>query len=334
MRENNILVILDTIEDKLIEQSLELIAFAEKLRLHEKSYKSIVLIPGRDAEHICKKIFGLYGVEILALEHNDLYYPNPELMAASIHLLSEKYNPKFIIFTHTIRNAQCAAKLSVSLDAAPITSVESFTYDDNYIFHRSVFNGKIKMNVKIDSSINILTVLSGASPMPEERTGPKDASVINEKIIFEKISISIDNYKPQSLSKSVETGVKLEEADVIIAAGRGIGNDKNLDLIKETASLFNNSAIGASRPICDNKWLPFSHQVGITGRIVSPKFYMACGISGSQQHIAGMINSQIIAAINKDPNAAIFSIADYIIVDDLFSFLPVLIKKFRESHRG
>jgi electron transfer flavoprotein alpha subunit len=323
MREDNVLIVLDTIEDKLIEQSLELIAFAGKLMIHEKSYKIIVLIPGRDAEHICKKISTMYGVETVALEHNDLYYPNPELMAESIHLLTKRYNPKFIIFTHTMRNAQVLAKLSVKLSAESVTSVESFTYDNNgYIFQRSIFNGKIKMNVKLDGSINILTILSGVSSIPEESASSKDASVINEKI-----AITIDNYKPQSLSKSAETDIKLEEADVIIAAGRGVGEDKNLDLIKETAALFKNSAIGASRPVCDNKWLPFSHQVGITGRIVSPKFYMACGISGSQQHIAGMKNSQTIAAINKDANAAIFSIADYIIVDDLLVFLPVFIKK-------
>jgi len=322
MREN-ILVVLDTIEDKLIEQSLELITFSEKLIL-EKSYKIIVLIPGRDAEHICKKISNMHGVETVALEHNDLYYPNPELTAELIFLLTERYNPKFIIFTHTMRNVQAAAKLSVKLNAESITSIESFIYDDSYIFQRSIFNGKMKMNVKINTPVNILTILSGVSSIPEERVNSKDGLVINEKI-----SVSIDNYKPQSLSKSVETDIKLEEADVIISAGRGIGEDKNLELIKETAALFKNSAIGASRPVCDNKWLPFSHQVGLTGRIVSPKFYMACGISGSQQHIAGMKNSQIIAAINKDPNAAIFSIADYIIVDDLLSFLPVFIAKVR-----
>ncbi|MCL2154331.1 MAG: electron transfer flavoprotein subunit alpha/FixB family protein [Leptospirales bacterium] len=323
--EENIFVVLDTIEDKLIEQSLELITFSKKL-IPEKSYKIIVLVPGRDMEHICKKISNMYGVETVALEHNDLYYPNPELTAESICLLTEKYNPKFIIFTHTMRNVQAAAKLSVKLNAESVTSIESFIYDDSsYIFQRSIFNAKIKMNVKINSPVNILTILSGVSSIPEERVSPKYGLVINEKI-----SVSIDNYKPQSLSKSVETDIKLEEADVIIAAGRGIGEDKNLELIKETASLFKNSAIGASRPVCDNRWLPFSHQVGLTGRIVSPKFYMACGISGSQQHIAGMKNSQIIAAINKDPNAAIFSIADYIIVDDLLSFLPVFIEKVRD----
>jgi len=326
MREN-ILLVLDTIEDKLIEQSLELIAFALKL-IQEKSYNIIALVPGRDTEHICKKISDMYGVQIVALEHNDLYYPNPELMAESIHLLSEKYNPRFIIFTHTMRNAQCAAKLSVKLHAESITSVESFTYDNNScIFQKSIFNGKLKMNVKPGSPVNILTVLSGASSIPEEKINSTNASIINEKI-----TVSIENYKPQVISKSAEADIKLEEADVIISAGRGIGDDKNLDLIKETAALFKNSAIGASRPVCDNRWLPFSRQVGITGRIVSPKFYMACGISGSQQHIAGMKKSQVIAAINKDPNAAIFSVADYIIVEDLLSFLPVFIKKFRERN--
>ncbi|MCL1833937.1 MAG: electron transfer flavoprotein subunit alpha/FixB family protein [Leptospirales bacterium] len=326
MKDANILAVLDTIEDKLLQQSLEIITFSEKLS-QEKKYKIIALVPGRDAAHICKTV-SRYGVDTIALAHNDLYYPNPELMAESIYLLTEKYSPEFIIFTHTMRNVQSAAKLSVKLCASSITAVESFIYDnDSCIIQRSIFNGKIKMNVKLNSSINILTILSGASSMPQENADHRDVP----PVINEKITISIDSYKPQSLSKAVETGVRLEEADVIIAAGRGIVGEENLNLIKETAALFKNSAIGASRPICDNRWLPYSHQVGITGRVVSPRFYMACGISGSQQHIAGMKNSQIVAAINKDTNAAIFSIADYIIVDDLLLFLPVFIKKSEES---
>ena len=280
----------------------------------------------------------MYGVHTVALEHNDLYYPNPELTAELICLLINSplrgYNPEFIIFAHTMRNGQIAAKLSVKLRAEVVTSVESFIYDKtNFIFQRSVFNAKIKMNVKVmgrhigqpvhgDSPINILTVLSGVSSIPEERVCTDDDS----SVVSERFNISVDNYRPQSVSRSLETDVKLEEADAIIAAGRGIGDDKNLNLIKDAAALFKNSAVGASRPVCDNRWLPFSRQVGITGRVVSPKFYMACGISGSQQHIAGMKNSLVVAAINKDPNAAIFSIADYIIVDDLLLFLPEFIK--------
>ena len=324
----DILIVLDTIEDKLVRQSLELIGFSEKL-IQEKSYKIIVLIPGREVEHVCKTVSGMYGVHTVALEHNDLYYPNPELTAELICLSAEGYNPEFIIFTHTMRNAQIAAKLSVKLCAAAVTSVESFIYDNiSFIFQRSVFNAKIKMNVKVNSPINILTVLSGVSSIPEARVCSND----DMSVAKERFDISIDGYRPQSMSMPLDTDIKLEEADAIISAGRGIGDDKNLDLIKETAALFKNSAIGASRPICDNKWLPFSHQVGITGRIVSPKFYMACGISGSQQHIAGMKNSQVIAAVNKDSNAAIFSVADYIIVDDLLLFLPVFINKVRERY--
>ena len=322
----DMLIVLDTIEDKLIRQSLEIIAFSQKL-IHEKSYRIIVLIPGREVKHICKTVSDMYGVNTVALEHNDLYYPNPELTAEAVSSFAERHDPEFIIFAHTMRNSQIAAKLSVRLCASVITSVESFIYDNTgWIFQRSVFNAKIKMNVKPDSPINILTVLSGASSIPEESVSSNDdSSVVNEKI-----SISVESYRPQSLSMPHETDIRLEEADSIIAIGRGIGDDKNLDLIKETAALFKNSGVGASRPVCDNKWLPYSHQVGITGKIVSPKFYMACGISGSQQHIAGMKNSQIIAAVNKDPNAAIFSVADYIIIEDLLLFLPVFIRKVRE----
>lgn len=127
------------------------------------------------------------------------------------------------------------------------------------------------------------------------------------------------------MSPKTESDVKLEEADVIVSAGRGIGKEEKLSLIRETASIFENAAVGASRPVCDHKWLPLNRQVGIIGKSVAPKLYMACGISESQQHIARMKNSQCIDAVNKDQNAAIFSVADYIIVEDLVTFLQILL---------
>jgi electron transfer flavoprotein alpha subunit len=143
----------------------------------------------------------------------------------------------------------------------------------------------------------------------------------------------ISAYKPLGIRESAEENVRLEESDVIVSAGRGIGTRENLELVRSVARLFPDSAVGASRTICDLKWLPFAHQVGVTGKTVSPKLYLACGISGAQQHIAGMKGSQMIVAINKDPQAAIFSISDYIIVEDLTTFLPLLIRKYDEMNK-
>ena len=120
----------------------------------------------------------------------------------------------------------------------------------------------------------------------------------------------------------------LEEASAIVAAGRGIGKAANLDLLRDTAGMLKNSALGGSRPACDAGWLPYSRQVGETGRHVDPQLYLACGISGSRQHLAGIKNAKTVIAVNSDPQAAIFGRADYGIVEDLLRFLPVLIEKY------
>ena len=195
------------------------------------------------------------------------------------------------------------------------------------------------MRICPQTPLKILTVLPGAYTLFEGRAASDADSIVLRRIVSEApappegaMQYNEKRYKPLSLLSEAESGVKLEDADVIVSVGRGIGKEENIELIRATASIFPDSAVGASRPVCDNRWLPFNHQVGITGKSVAPKLYMACGISGSQQHIAGMKNSQCIVAVNKDPNAAIFSVADYIIVEDLLLFLPVLVKMYRERY--
>ena len=321
-----IIAVLDTIEDKLIPQSLELIAFAESFTNGDLS-GTLLIIPGKNVMHLCGEISAKYGVDTTALENEDLYLPNPEALTQLLPDIITEFKPEIIAFTHTIRNSQCVSKLSVMMNASSVTAVESYNHDSEaYVFRRSIFNGKLRENVRLKTPMKFITVLSGAYTLSANR--PADNGKVSVSQL--KSPSDIKNYRPLSLSSEADSGIKLEDADVIISAGRGIGKEENLDLLYDTATLFKNSAIGASRPICDCRWLPFNQQVGITGKTVSPKLYIACGISGSQQHIAGMKNSQCIVAINKDPHAAIFSIADYIIVEDLISFLPLLVKKYRE----
>ncbi len=328
MKEKNykIIAVLDSIEDKLIQQSLELIAFADSFSSGDLS-GTLIVVPGKNVMQLCGSISDKYGIDTAAVEHENLFYPDPEILSEILLEVIDDYKPEMIVFTHAVRNCQIAAKLSVPMKSSSVTAVESFFKDDKgFILQRSIFNGKLKQNIRPCTPFKILTVLSGAYTLTEKKIP------YNNNASVKKINSGIDTkgYKAISISEETDSGIKLEDADVIVSIGRGIGKEDNLELIRNTAAIFSNSAIGASRPVCDQKWLPFNHQVGITGKTVSPKLYMACGISGSQQHIAGMKNSQCIVAVNKDPNASIFSIADYIIIEDLLSFLPVLIKKNKE----
>jgi len=323
----NVIVILDLIEDGLISQSLELVAFAESFASGNLS-NTLVIVPGKDVFTLSNSVSEKFGLDTLAIEHDELYYPNPELMVQVIAGIISENNPEAVIFTHTVRNCQITAKLSVIMKASSVTAVESVLTDGNeFIFKRSIFNGKLKENIRLKSLCKVITVLPGAYTLTENKINLNS----NAKSIQKKISYNPQGYKVTGISSEAETGVKLDDADVIVSAGRGIGKVENLELIRETAVIFPNSAVGASRPVCDQRWLPFSQQVGITGKTVSPKLYIACGISGSQQHIAGMKNSQCIVAINIDPNASIFSIADYIIIEDIINFLTVLLRKYGEK---
>jgi electron transfer flavoprotein alpha subunit len=131
------------------------------------------------------------------------------------------------------------------------------------------------------------------------------------------------------IKESKKGELNLGDADVIVSAGRGVRNPENIHLLEELAKIFPKSALGGSKAACDLGWLAYQHQIGITGQTVSPRLYIACGISGSVQHISGMRGSQTIIGINSDPDASIFNVADYGIVENLETFIPTLLEEFR-----
>jgi len=329
MTMKNILVIIDTIENRVPSSGFELISFAEQLA-ETRSLNILVVIAGGTIGEAAEKA-ARFGHTVIGLEHDSLIHPNPELLAQAVDVLIDETNPQYACFQHTMRGCHTAALLSSWNNTSCITAVESFNSSgDAPVFRRSLFNGKINIDLTPGPGRAVLTVLPGAFAVTDSGSSPKNPGSVEIRRIF-----GIDSPgRPLGICESPEETVRLEESDVIISAGRGIGSPENLDLIRAVARLFPNSAIGASRIICDQKWLPYAHQVGVTGKTVSPRLYMACGISGAQQHIAGIKGSQLIVAINTDPQAAIFSISDYIIVEDLKKFLPLLIQKHEELYRS
>jgi electron transfer flavoprotein alpha subunit len=230
-----------------------------------------------------------------------------------------------------MRNCQIASSLSIDLNAACLTGIESIKIiNDRPVFKRSLFNGKFEAEMTADKKQAILTIMPGAFSESSGKINnqkPGDCNVI-------KLKEQYSAFSPETITETGESDNSLEEADVILSAGMGIREEKNLDLLRDTSSIFSNAAIAGSRIVCDQGWLPYSRQVGETGKQVSPKLYMACGISGAYQHISGMKKSRWIVAVNTDPMAPIFKIADYGIVEDLTTFLPLLVSKYYELYGG
>ncbi|MCP4159897.1 MAG: electron transfer flavoprotein subunit alpha/FixB family protein, partial [Deltaproteobacteria bacterium] len=186
---------------------------------------------------------------------------------------------------------------------------------------KSVMNGKwITETAPLNYPV-IFTINQGAFSAQEEIYIDIDEDIIS----YEEIEISDDSYTSLNISSMDDDNSSIEDAEVVIGAGRGAEDEDVIELIHEFAKFFKNGGVGASRPLCDAGIFPYSHQIGETGKVISPKLYIACGVSGSNQHIAGVRQAQEIIAINKDPQAAIFQIADIGVVASLEEFLPILL---------
>ncbi len=211
-----------------------------------------------------------------------------------------------------------APRLAARLDAACVSDCIGLDYDGGFRLRRPIFAGKCYAEVAVEAPVAVAGVRPNAFPL--FAGGGVDAPV-------EAFDPGLGGFAPHAAVvetvTSAEKKIELTEAEVIVSGGRGLKEAANYQLIETLASTMG-AAAGASRAIVDAGWVPHSHQVGQTGKTVSPKLYVAVGISGAIQHLAGMSSSKCIVAINKDPNAPIFKAADYGIAADLFEVVPAL----------
>jgi electron transfer flavoprotein alpha subunit len=318
-----VIIVADTGEGGIDSSVLELLSGALALSGQDRA-AVLCVVPGPGMAAVAESLGRRYGLDTLALEGDAFRYRNPGALARALSPVVKRYGPLSVCFAHSAMNAHCASRLAVETGADCFTAVERISPDGGSVsFVRSVFNGKLRMRAHAGDACSVITILSGTFPAATESGLTQGAP----EALVERVDVADEGAVPTGTSAAEGEIVPIEDAEVIVAAGRGIGAEENLELIRSLAGVFHDAAIGASRPICDNRWLPYAHQVGVTGKTVSPRLYIACGISGSQQHIAGMKGSQMVVAINRDPNAAIFSVADYIVVEDLKTFIPVLIEK-------
>ena len=232
----------------------------------------------------------------------------------------KKFNPEIFLIGATPLGRSLAPRVAASLRTGLTADCIDLRIDENgdLIQIRPAFTGNILAHIKTKSRPIMATVRYRVMEMPE-----KDPSRSGEIIEMEVPEIGETGLK--MLGKVEERRVNLAEADIIVAGGRGLKSKDDLKMLEELASLLG-GVVGVSRPLVDEGWISKDHQVGFSGNTVKPKLYIACGISGSPQHLAGMRDSEIIVAINVDPSAPIFRYADYGVVGDLYEVLPRLMK--------
>ncbi len=291
----------------------------------------VAVIIGNNIESAIKDATKYGAEKIIAVDDKIYEQYTTDAYADTLVALLKKYEPTTMFVGATGNGRDMAPRVSCRLGTgltADCTALDIDEEDGKMAWTRPAFGGNLMATIKCPDSIpQIGTVRPGVFKKLEADES-RTAEVINEKVDIDPAKIRT---KVVELIKEAATEiVNLEGADVIVSGGRGLGDPSKFELIKELADLLGGE-VGASRAAVDAGWIAHSHQVGQTGKTVSPKLYIACGISGAIQHMAGMSGSRTIVAINKDADAPIFNIADYGIVGDLNTIVPMLINEIKKQ---
>ena len=294
-------------EGKLLENIYELVAFAEKLGADT----AIALIG--DAANVPRYAGTVYLADVAKYGEY-----NPDQHKQLILAAIAKENPDYVIFPHSSFGWDLAPRIAANLKLSQVSEIIAIADDG---FEVGCCNAKMRRIVKPGTAKAVLTLQAGAFSFQGEPQGTP--SVVALEVAGDSL-VKFLGYEPAE-AKDVDLG----KAEVIVSAGRGIGKKDNVPVIAALAKAMGGE-LGASRPVVDSGWVEHSHQVGTTGQTVGPKLYVACGISGAIQHLAGMKKSDFIVAINKDKDAPIGEIADVLIVADVMQFVPALTARLQK----
>jgi electron transfer flavoprotein alpha subunit len=288
-------------EKRLLNVTYDLVGFAHKLGADK-----IMVASGYGSD------LPKFDGKLYLADANKVGEYNPNIHKKMILDVIEKENPDVIVFIHSSFGWDLAPRVATALKAAQFTEV--IDYKDGSFIVPSC-NSKLRRELKSKTNKTVITIQAGAFSPLSNPSG----------------SASVENITPNGASdvefvsyeEAEAKGLDLTKADIIVTAGRGVGKKDNIPIIQALATKLGGQ-LGASRPVADNQWVDHSHQVGTTGQTVSPKLYIACGVSGAIQHLAGMKKSEFIVAINTDKDAPIGEIADVLIVADVLQFVPAL----------
>jgi electron transfer flavoprotein alpha subunit len=285
-----------------------------------------------------------YGAdEVLVADDTALLDFRAETYAATLTALASAQSPNLILFPTTTRTRELAAMTAVDLNSNVITDATGIEVNgDKFLVTRPIYEGKLFEKVTCPGSPQFITIRGRAFPKPEQQPG-RSGTITKVEAKTDALT-SVEGYSV------AEVGVSLNDAGVIVSGGRGVSNNPSLQppaalddkqaeiwraqqgfkLVGELASVLG-GAVGASRAAVDAGYIPYSNQVGQTGKVVAPDLYIACGISGAIQHLAGIRSAKLVVAINKDADAPIFKVARYGVVGDLFQIVPALTEAFKKK---
>jgi electron transfer flavoprotein alpha subunit len=320
-----ILVIAEQRDGKLNRATWEAIAAAQQLA---GGAPVAVAVLGGSIRGLAQELGTAAVAEVLVGEHGALEPYTPDAYAAAVIAAIEAAHPDLVVLPHTYQTRDFAPLLAARAGKPLITDVTGITgTGQEATFTRPMFQGKLAAQVKPQGAAPALvTVQIGAFRADAAKTGGQAE--------ITKLDLNIDTatirQKPEAPFREAKQAVDLGQAERIVAVGRGIKSQENIPLAEKLANAMG-AELAASRPICDNGWLPMERQIGSSGQTVAPKLYVALGISGAIQHLVGMKGSRTIVAINKDAEAPIFEVADYGIVGDLFEITPALIAELEQS---
>lgn len=317
---NNIIAVLEQREGTLKKVSFETASVAYDLAKKLGMNVQAVAV-GSDISNLNE--ISKFGIsEINLLKHKDLHNYSSSGYADAIADYAKKVNAEYLIIGNTSLGKDLAPALAVKLNGScAMDCIKLDVQSNEVIATRPIYAGKANIDVKLKSDVKVFTI----------RPNVFKAEVLeNKEPSIEVNEVANPNLKSRVVSfKKSEGKLDVAEADIIVSGGRGLKGPENFHLIEELAETLG-AAVGASRAVVDAGWRSHGEQVGQTGKTVSPSLYIACGISGAIQHLAGMSSSKYIVAINKDKDAPIFSVADYGIAGDVFEILPVLTEEIKK----
>ncbi|HUY82807.1 MAG TPA: electron transfer flavoprotein subunit alpha/FixB family protein [Acidobacteriaceae bacterium] len=325
---NTILVVAEQREGKLNRVSFETVAAAQSIA-KQTGWQVEVVLPGSGVSALAAELAQKAVAKVYALEGDALAAYTSDAYVQALHAFIAEKQPALVLFPHTYQVRDFAPRLALALDRTLISDSIGYKYEDGkLLFTRQMFQGKFAADVSFAGDGPWLATMQiGAfrGDSAEAGTAP-----------VETVAAAVGNaprVTPHEVFQEAKQAVDLSQADVIVAVGRGIKEQKNMALAEELAKVLGGE-VAASRPICDNGWLPLERQIGSSGQTVAPKLYFALGISGAIQHIVGMKGSKTIVAINKDPEAPIFEIADVGLVGNLFDLVPAVTEEIKKAKAG